>query len=640
MLSTTQLGKAHGARALFSGVSLKLNTGARYGLVGANGAGKTTFLQILTGDQQASEGAVSFSRGARVGVLRQDRFLSDDEVVVEVAARGDAAAWEALCAQRRLESGEGALELAADYDERVRALDGYTLEARAGAILVGLGIAAGFHRGPMAALSGGMKLRVLLAQALLGGADVLLLDEPTNHLDIVSIRWLEQFLAGYRGCAVIISHDQRFLDTVASHTLDVDYETITLYTGNYSAFVREKAAIRAQREAENARKEAEIAHKQAYVDRFRFKASKASQAQSLIKQIEKIEVDALATSSRRAPSFQFAQRRPSGRDVLSLDGLCKSYGDREVLRDVRLTLRRGERLAIIGANGLGKSTLLKVLAGRIEPSAGRFVWGHEVSLGYFAQDHREVLTDAGKTALKVIEETRPNESLSYHRGMLGRALFSGEAAYKPVSSLSGGEAARLVFAKIMVEEPNVLLLDEPTNHLDIEAIDALTEALKRYEGTVIFVSHDRRFVAELGTRVLELTPEGINDFAGTYDEYLSRSGDDHLDADAAVLRQKREKAAQQSAAPAPALSWDEQKRRRNLAKQLPLKRDKALAAVEAAEARLAEIHRAMAQEGFYERSPKTERDALLKEEQALGPKIEALMAEWESLEAECAALTP
>ncbi len=404
----------------------------------------------------------------------------------------------------------------------MRAHDGYTLEARATYILEGLGIPVASHRRPLATLSGGFKLRVLLAQVLLGGPDVLLLDEPTNHLDILSIRWLEKFLAGYQGCAVVISHDQRFLDNVASHVLDVDYGTVTLYPGNYSAFAVEKAATRARKQAEIEKAEAEIAHKRAFVERFRYKATKAAQAQSRLKQIEKIEVEELADTSRRSPRFLFTPERPSGRDVLTVEGVSKAYGPKQVLRDVALTVRRGEKLAVIGPNGLGKSTLLKILVDHLEADAGEVRWGHEARVGYFAQDHREILDDPEMTALDFLWAARPKETTAFVRGHLGRVLFSGEDVDKRVGMLSGGEAARLVFGRLMAEQPNVLVLDEPTNHLDLEAIQALVAALQAFEGTVVFVSHDRWFVSELGTRILEVTPEGPRDFPGTYAEYLAR----------------------------------------------------------------------------------------------------------------------
>ncbi|APR86802.1 ATPase components of ABC transporters with duplicated ATPase domain [Minicystis rosea] len=636
MLGTQNLGKAYGARALFENVGLKLNTGSRYGLVGANGSGKTTFLNILAGDEPATSGSVSLPKEARLGVLRQNRFLNDEEIILDMTMAGDALVWDALTEQRRLAEGHGDPARIAEIEDILRTHDGYTLEARATWVLTGLGIPIASHRQPLGTLSGGFKLRVLLAQVLLGGPDVLLLDEPTNHLDILSIRWLEKFLAAYKGCAVVISHDQRFLDNVASHILDVDYGTITVYTGNYTAFVAEKAAVRARKEAEIAQTEAQVAHLQAYVDRFRYKASKASQAQSKLKQLDKIEIEELADTSRRAPRFAFTPERPSGRDVLGIESIGKAYGDKQVLRGVSLTVRRGEKLAVIGPNGLGKSTLLKIVVDRLDADVGSVQWGHETRVGYFAQDHKEILTDPQQTALDFLWAARPKEGTAFVRGHLGRVLFSGEDVNKRAGSLSGGEAARLVFGRLAAEQPNVLVLDEPTNHLDLESIAALVEALKVYEGTVIFVSHDRFFVSELATRILEITPEGPRDFPGTYEEYLARCGDDHLDAEAVVLRAKKEKRADEPAPAATNTSWEEQKKKRNRAKELPARRDKVMAAIEAAEKRKGEIHEAYATPGFFEKTPKAQVDALLAEEAALGPKIDTLMAEWESLEAEIA----
>jgi ATPase subunit of ABC transporter with duplicated ATPase domains len=635
MIDVTKLEKSYGARVLFEDVSLKLVSGARYGLVGANGSGKTTFLEILAGDEPATAGGVALAKGARVGVLRQDRFLRDEDLILDVATAGDELVTRALEEQKRLVA-EGVPDPArlAELEDRIAAHDGYTLEARASAILEGLGIPVASHRLPLATLSGGFKLRVLLAQVLVGGPDVLLLDEPTNHLDILSIRWLEKFLAGYQGCAIVISHDERFLDNVATHILDVDYGGITLYPGNYSAFAAEKVAVRARKEAEIARAEAIIAEKRAWVERFGAKATKARQAQSRLKQIEKIEVAELEDSSRRAPLFQFTSARQSGRDVLEIDAVSKAYGEKRVLRGVSLLVRRAERVAIIGPNGLGKSTLVKIATGNLAADSGRVKWGHETRVGYFPQDHREVLTDPETTPLDVIWGLVPTEGTSYVRGQLGRVLFSGDDVGKRVGLLSGGEAARLVFCSLMVARPNVLVLDEPTNHLDLESIHALVAALRAFEGTLVFVSHDRAFVSALATRILEVTEDGFRDFPGTYDEYLEKSGDDHLDADVVVLRAKKQAAAPPAKGEASSVSWEEQKRRSNRQKQLPARRDKVMAAIEAAEARKAEIHALWCAPGYAERTLKSQMMALEEEEKSLGPKIEALVAEWEAIEKE------
>ena len=635
MLGLINLGKSFGARTLFEGVSLKLAPGARYGLVGANGSGKTTLLKILAGDEPASDGSVTLPKSARMGVLRQDRFLDDAEPILSVATAGDEIVTSARLEQARLAHDGGAnAERLLELEDRIAAHDGYTLEARASAILEGLGIPVAQHQAPLATLSGGFKLRVLLAQVLIGGPDVVLLDEPTNHLDILSIRWLEQFLAAYRGTALVISHDEHFLNQIATHILDVDYGTVTLYTGNYSAFARQKTEVRARKETEIARTEATIAEKRAWIERFGAKATKARQAQSRLKQLERIEVEELEQSSRRTPAFRFEAERPSGRDVLTLDGISKAYGDKRVLERVSLTVRRGERLAVIGRNGLGKSTLLKVATGALAPDAGSVTWGYETRVGYFAQDHHEVLERPSATPLEVIDAALPLDGPSVVRGHLGRVLFSGDEVNKPISALSGGEAARLVFCRIMVQRPNVLVLDEPTNHLDLESIHALVTALAAFEGTLVFVSHDRAFVSALATRVLEVQAGGFNDFPGTYDDYLARAGDDHLDADAVVLRAKQERAA--ATAPTQTLSWEESKRRANRVKQLPALRDQAFAAIEAAEARKAQIQASFCEDGFFERTSKEQVALLEAEERGLVPRIEALIAEWEALETELA----
>jgi ATPase subunit of ABC transporter with duplicated ATPase domains len=639
MLTITALAKAYGARTLFEDVSLQLNPNARYGLVGANGSGKTTFMRLLAGDEEATGGEVRLGKGARLGVLRQDRFVDDSEIILDLAMRGDAVVWNALAEQHRIaREGHPDPGRVADLEDLIAAHDGYTLEARAAAVLEGLGIPQRAHRSPLGTLSGGFKLRVLLAEVLMGAADVLLLDEPTNHLDILSIRWLEKFLAAYTGCAVIISHDQRFLDNVTTHMLDVDYRTITLYTGNYTAFVAAKQLVREQKEAQRTRAEEEIARKRAFVDRFGAKATKATQAQSRLRQIEKIEVAEVPPSSRRAPVLRFTPARPSGREVLEVKGISKAYGDKRVLTDVSFLVARGERVGIIGPNGLGKSTLLKILVEHLAADAGDVRWGHEVRIGYFPQDHREVLDDPETTPLEQLWAKCPAETTTFVRGQLGRALFSGEDVEKKVGKLSGGESARLIFALLAIEQPNVLVFDEPTNHLDLEAIHALVEALKGFPGTVLFVSHDRWFVSELATRIVEITPEGPRDFPGSYAEYLERCGDDHLDADAVVkktLRAQRETRA--DAGGDAGGSWEEQKRRRNRQSKLPALRDKVLARIEAAEARKRAIDEIYCSPGFFERTAKEEIDALETEKTGLGPRIEALMREWEELEREITA---
>ncbi|HWO09961.1 MAG TPA: ABC-F family ATP-binding cassette domain-containing protein, partial [Polyangiaceae bacterium] len=398
MITLSGVAKAFGGRTLFEGVTLQLNAASRYGVVGANGSGKSTLLSLLSGDDAPSAGSITLLKQAKLGVLRQDRFIDDAARIIDVAMQGDHETYEALAELDRLaQQAEPDAKRQSELGELVAQRDGYALEARASRILAGLGIATGVQKQQLGTLSGGFKLRVLLAQVLVGAPDILLLDEPTNHLDIVSIRWLEEFLMGYSGCLVVVSHDQQFLDRVSTHILDVDYEAIQVYTGNYTSFVAQRAAVLEQKEREIARAEKILAEKRAFVERFRAKATKARQAQSRAKQIEKIEIEELKPSSRRSPHFQFPIARPSGRDVLETSELCKSYGDKSVLRDVSFSVRRGDRLGIIGVNGAGKSTLLRLLAGKQASDAGDISWGHEARIGYFPQDHTELLVDPAQT---------------------------------------------------------------------------------------------------------------------------------------------------------------------------------------------------------------------------------------------------
>ena len=656
MITIANLGMSFGAQTLFRGVSMQLSAGGRYGLVGANGSGKSTLLRILAGETPPTEGAVSVPRRARVGLLRQDHFEYEDVSILDVVIMGNPELWQALRAK------EEVIARAADHfdaeryaaaEEIVLHYDGYSVEARAAEILEGLGIPAAVHRNPLSTLSGGFKLRVLLAQTLAAGPDILLLDEPTNHLDILSIRWLEKFLQDFEGTAVVISHDHRFLDNVSTHILDVDYETVTLYPGDYTYFQTAKRDERERKETEIARREKEIADQQAFVDRFRAKASKARQAQSRIKQIERIEIERLPQSSRRWPTFRFRQRRPSGKVALTARGISKAFGQRSVLEDVSLEVKRGDRLAILGPNGIGKSTLLKILVGRLEPDDGEVVWGYEAYPGWFAQDHREQLGNGRQTAESWLWEASPGEGIGFVRAQLGLVLFSGDEALKAVGKLSGGEAARLVFARLAVEKPNVLVLDEPTNHLDLESIESLVEGLKAFDGTVVFVSHDRWFVREIADRILEIRGDGIRDFRGGYDDYVAACGDDHLDAGSMTRRELRTRSSEVSGraprAPVGSRSAgagsdkpatvraDERSRRRRVA-DLEGERDRLLEEVERAEAGLAAIHARFADPAFYSVTDRAEVRSLEEEEREAAGRVKRLMEEWSAVERELEAL--
>ncbi|HUE77939.1 MAG TPA: ABC-F family ATP-binding cassette domain-containing protein [Longimicrobiales bacterium] len=647
MISVSSLARSYGDRVLFESASFQLNAGERYGLVGANGSGKTTLLNILSGDLESSEGTVSIPKSLRLGVLRQDQFLYEDEEILGVTLMGNPELWHAMVEKEKVlaNAHEGFdADRFGELEEIVQRHDGYTAEARAAAILEGLGLPAEVHRQPLSTLSGGFKLRVLLAQVLASAPDVLLLDEPTNHLDILSIRWLEKFLHDFRGPVVVISHDHRFLDNVASRILDVDYRTVTLYHGNYTRFLESKREDRERREKEIAGREKEIAHHQDFVDRFKAKASKARQAQSKLRMIEKKaeSLEALPGSSRRYPTFRFRQQRPSGRDVLTVKGIEKSYGDNRVLHGVDLLVRRGDRLAIMGPNGIGKSTLLKIAMGELAPDAGDVEWGYETHPGYFAQDHDEQLEEESGTAEEWLWGFCPDRDRGFVRGQMGLMLYTGDDGAKQVSALSGGEAARLVFSRIALERPNVLVLDEPTNHLDLESIEALVEGLRAFDGTLILVSHDRWFVAELATRIVEISAAGVRDYHGTYEEYVHALGDDHLDADSVIRAAKREKreAARADGGKKKSASGngrgaaapDPEKRRSALAERAA----ELAAAVEEAEGRVAEIDRTFATPGYYDRSPPDEVAALDRERARLQEEAEGLLEEWERVEAELA----
>ena len=638
MISLSNLAKHFGDQTLFEGVSMQFNPGERYGIVGANGSGKSTLLKILSGEESASDGDISTPRRARIGVLRQDHFQYEDNRILDVVMMGNQALWDAMAEKERIlaraeEHFDG--ERYAELEDVILQGDGYTLEARAGEILEGLGIPTASHEQPLSTLSGGFKLRVLLAQVLASEPDVLLLDEPTNHLDILSIRWLEKFLSEFAGTALLVSHDHRFLDNVASVIVDVDYASVKAYPGNYQDFVRAKRDERERREKEIAKREAKIAEQKAFVERFRAKATKARQAQSKLKAIDRIEIESLPESSRRYPRFRFQQRRPSGRQVLRVEGLCKAYGEQSVLQDVSLSVARGERVAIIGPNGIGKSTLLKICMDEVAADAGEVEWGYETYPGYVAQDHKAQIGSHRQTLEDWLRTACPSESVGFVRGHLGAVLFTGDEAEKRVSALSGGEAARLIFARQSIEKPNVLVLDEPTNHLDLEAIEALVEGLRAFDGTLVFVSHDRWFVGELATRIVEITPEGIQDFAGTYEEYLERCGDDHLDA-GAVLRRARE--AKREGRGKRGAAASEAPRTQQSRRKLEARLAEVTGEIERAEARIEALNDRFCAPDYADATPPEERSALEGEHADLRGRLDAWMETWEQLERDLAEL--
>ena len=633
MISISSLAKDFGDRTLFSNASFQLNPGERYGLVGANGSGKTTLLNIIAGGIDPTEGQVSIPKSLRLGVLKQDHFLYEQEEILAVAIMGNAELWDAMVEKERIlaqPETEFDAERFSIVEETVQRLDGYTAEARAASVLEGLGLPAETHRQPLSTLSGGFKLRVLLAQVLASAPDVLLLDEPTNHLDILSIRWLEKFLQAFKGPVVVISHDHRFLDNVSTQILDVDYDTVQLYNGDYTHFAGAKVTERTRREKEIDNRAREIAHHQDFINRFRAKASKARQAQSKLRLIEKKagELQGLPESSRRYPKFRFTPRRPSGRDVLKISGIRKAFGDNEVLHGVDLLVHRGDRVAIMGPNGIGKSTLLKIVMGELEADQGKVEWGYETHLGYFAQDHEEEFQGGKETTEQWLWNFCAGRDRGFVRAQMGMMLFTKDDGEKKVSALSGGEAARLVFSRIALEEPNVLILDEPTNHLDLESIEALVAELEVFEGTLILVSHDRWFVSRLATRVVEIKPDEVTDYPGTYEEYVHHSGDDHLDADRVVLKARREKKKKTKKADVSVVDPAKEIRR------IQSHRDELTNRVASAEQRVDDIDETLAAPGFYERAASDEIAVLGNERSELKEQIERGLDEWATLESE------
>ncbi len=524
MLTSANITMQFGAKPLFEDVSVKFSNGNRYGLIGANGCGKSTFMKILAGDLEPTVGNISKNPHERIGKLKQDQFAYEEYAVLDTVIMGHEELWavkserDAIYANPEMTEADGmrAAELESEFAE----MDGYTAEARAGELLAGLGIPVEQHYGSMTAVAPGWKLRVLLAQALFSEPDIMLLDEPTNHLDINAIRWLEGILNERKCTMIIISHDRHFLNSICSHMADMDYGELRIYPGNYDQYMTAATQANEQLLSDNAKKKAQIAELNAFVSRFSANASKSKQATSRARQIEKIELADIKPSSRRSPFIRFEQSKKLHRLALEVEGLSKQY-DTELFTDLNLMIEVGERVAIIGPNGIGKTTLLNCLMGDTEPSAGKIKWSENAEFGYYAQDHAAEFINNEQLFDWMAHWRKPGDDDQAIRGILGRMLFSQDDIAKKVQVLSGGEQGRMIFGKLMLQRANIMLMDEPTNHLDMESIEALNLALENYPGTLIFVSHDREFVSSLATRILEMTPTGIIDFKGTYEDYLS-----------------------------------------------------------------------------------------------------------------------
>jgi ATPase subunit of ABC transporter with duplicated ATPase domains len=538
MISVENVTMRFGARVLFEDVTTTFMAGRRYAISGPNGAGKSTFMKILTGEQDATHGTIT--RPKKIGILRQDQFAFDKFRVIDTVIMGNGTLWkalqerEALYAKPHEELTDADGMRLGELEGIVGEENGYTAEADAGVLLDGLGIEADLHERKMGELQGGQKVRVLLAQALFGNPSALLLDEPTNNLDLDSVHWLKEYLLEYHGVLIVISHDRHFLNSVCTHTADIDYQTIIMYPGGYDDMVIAKTQIRSRMEAENAVREKKISQLNDFIARFSA-GTRSAQATSRKKEVERLQVSELARSNIQRPYIRFQFEIPSGRAPLEIKHLSKSYDDLKVISNFSANITRGEKIALTGRNGAGKTTMLKSIirnAGqfigeaehKFKIDSGNVIWGHEVTVGYFPQDFGYTIDKSkGISALDWLWQFKPQAPQEEIRAALGQMLFSGEDALKPTSGLSGGECARLIFCKLMIQKPNFLVLDEPTNNLDLESNNALNIALQKYEGTVLLVTHDEDVLDEVATRVWHFQGGKIEDFKGSYEDFQSRT---------------------------------------------------------------------------------------------------------------------
>lgn len=538
MLIANNITMQFGAKPLFDNVSVKFGDGNRYGLIGANGAGKSTFMKILCGELEQSAGNVTKEANERMAYLRQDQFGFEDKRVLDVVMMGHTEMWACMQEKDAIYANPEATEedymRAAELEGVFAEYDGYTAEARAGELLLGVGIPTEQHNGPMSQVAPGWKLRVLLCQALFANPDILLLDEPTNNLDINTIRWLEDTLNERDSTMVIISHDRHFLNQVCTHMADLDYGTIKVYPGNYDDYMEASTLARQRQAQANARAKDKIAELQQFVRRFSANKSKAKQATSRMKLIDKLKPEDVKPSSRQYPwiRFEVDAKDKLHRQAVELDSVSFAYPgmDKPLIKSLSLAIDAGDKVAIIGENGVGKTTLMRLLMGELTPQKGSIKWAEKAKLGYYAQDHSaEFQSDVSLTDW-ISEHVRDGgfegeDMETLIRGTLGRLLFSGDEVKKPVRVISGGEQGRMLFGKLMLQSKNVLLMDEPTNHLDMESIESLNSGLEKYTGTFLFISHDREFVSSLATRIIDMRQDGdVIDYRGTYEEYLSSQG--------------------------------------------------------------------------------------------------------------------
>ncbi len=530
MLSTANITMQFGPKPLFENISVKFGEGNRYGLIGANGCGKSTFMKILGGDLEPSSGNVMLEPNIRLGKLKQDQFGYEEMRVLDVVMMGHTEMWRAMEERDAIYANPDATDddymHAADLEARFAEFDGYTAEARAGELLLGVGVPIEQHSGPMSGVAPGWKLRVLLAQALFSNPDVLLLDEPTNNLDINTIRWLEDVLNQRNSTMIIISHDRHFLNQVCTHMADMDYGTLKVYPGNYDDYMLASTQARERQVSANAKAKERIVELQDFVRRFAANKSKARQATSRAKQIEKIKVDDIKPSSRQNPFIRFDFDKKLHNLAVNMEGARKTY-DRVIFNNLNVSVQSGEKIAIIGENGAGKTTLLRTLMAQVPLDYGTVKWAEHASVGYMPQDTSEAFPNDLTLTDWIQQYAQEGDDDQVLRGTLGRLLFGGDDVRKSVKVLSGGEKGRMIWGKLMLGRHNVLMMDEPTNHMDMESIESLQIALEKFPGTLVFVSHDREFVNGLANRIIEVKMDGsVNDYQGTYEEYLSSQGID------------------------------------------------------------------------------------------------------------------